>query len=64
MMARWTVYLRETPKGWEWGRAPDAMGWGWYKTKGHAISAAKRNITPVYGGKTKASDFEFVVVAQ
>jgi hypothetical protein len=62
MTARWTVYLRETSKGWEWGRAPDAIRWGYYKTKGHATSAAKRSINPVFGGKTKASDFKFVVV--
>jgi hypothetical protein len=64
MSARWTVYLHETAKGWEWGRAPNKMGWGYYKTSGHAKSAAKRSINPVYGGKTKAKDFEFVVVTE
>ena len=61
-MARWTVYLKETPRGWDWGRAPDVMQWGSYKTKGRAMSAAKRSINPVFGGKTKPSDFAFVVV--
>jgi hypothetical protein len=63
MIARWTIYLRETSSGWEWGRKPDAMGWSGYKTKGHAVSAAKRSINPVFGGKTKASDFNVVVLA-
>jgi hypothetical protein len=64
MTARWTIYLRQTPKGWEWGRKPDVMHWGPYKTKGHATSAAKRSINPVVGGKTQPSDWNFVVVAE
>jgi hypothetical protein len=62
MSARWTVYLRETPNGWEWGRTPETIGWGWYKTKGHAVSAAKRSITPTVGKKTKPANVNLVIV--
>lgn len=59
-MTRYTIYLRSGPKGWEWTRklnAPD--WWGYYKTEGHAKSAAKRSVTPVVGGKTNPRDWTF-----
>ena len=63
MRARYTIYLREfRPGEWEWGRKPDALGWGPYKTQGLARSAAKRSSTKVVGGKTNPHDFEFILL--
>jgi hypothetical protein len=60
-MARWTVYLRHSERGWEWTPAAGNQGWwGFYKTEGHAKSAAKRSLPRVSGAKTNPADFEFI----
>lgn len=60
--ARWTVYLKESPKGWEWSRNSRHGQWGFYKTAGLAKGAAKRSIPQVAGGRTNSDDFHFVVL--
>ena len=65
MSARWTIYLRESSRGWEWTKNPDqrlASWWGFYKTDGLAKGAAKRSVTPVVGAKTNPDDYAFVYV--
>ena len=63
MNARYTVSLREWKPGlWEWGKKPDALGWGPYKSQGIARSAAKRALTKIVGGKTDPNDYEFIVL--
>lgn len=64
-MTRYTVYLRQRVKGWEWSKQADFKdgGWGWYKTRGHAVSAAKRSLTKVVGGKTNPKDWTIEEVA-
>jgi hypothetical protein len=64
MTARWTVYLRYEPRGYEWTQTPDkpASWWGFYMTGGQAKAAAKRSITKVVGGKTNPADFAFIIV--
>lgn len=62
-MARWTIYIRQGARGWEWAHDPSGGGWwGFYRTEGLAKGAAKRSTTPVIGSKTNPDDFEFVRV--
>jgi hypothetical protein len=60
-MTRWTVYLRETTKGWDWGRAPGQYSWGSYLTLGRAKVAARRRILGVIGAKANPADFKFII---
>ena len=63
MTARYTVYLRQHAKGWEWSKKDSPTGWwGYYKTRGHAVGAAKRSLPQVVGGKTNPKDFDFIDV--
>jgi hypothetical protein len=67
MTARWTIHLRHGEEGWEWSKAMTSeyvhgpAWWGFYKTEGHAKSAAKRSVPKVIG-KSNPSDFAFVII--
>lgn len=59
-MARFTVLLRHSPRGWEWTAAKDpdvTQWWGYYKTRGHAVGAAKRSLTRTPGQRVEPKDF-------
>lgn len=58
-MTRYIVWLRQTPKGWEWCKRPGQGWWGPYRTRGIATAAAMRSITKVIGAKINRDDFTF-----
>jgi hypothetical protein len=61
MTARWTIHLRQTPRGWQWSKDGAAAWWGFYATAGRAKGAAKRSV-PKAIGKSNPADFAFIIV--
>jgi hypothetical protein len=58
MTARYTVYLRQRPGGWEWTRNPDSPWNGYYKSEGTAKNAAMRSLTRT-PPTVRKDEFEF-----